>query len=95
MHGTKTSKVLLVEGIAGVGKSTLIDKLIRKYVRDNGKLRTFLHLTQAHTYGPLAPDEDAGTLTPAMNAAHLEHIGDMIDFFVAAMRGMKPHRNVT
>src|SRR5215831_1546758 len=57
------SRLLIVEGTSGVGKSTLIDRLIRRYVAEQPerRLRTILHLTQAHTYGPIAPDEDLGT----------------------------------
>ena len=47
------SRVLVVEGTSGVGKSTLIDRLVRRYVADRParKLRTLLHLTQADTTG--------------------------------------------
>lgn len=76
-----TMGLLLVEGVPGAGKSTLLDALIRRHVAacPERRLRTVLHLTQAHTYGPLAPGEDAGTLTVAENLAHLEGIVAMLE----------------
>jgi GTPase SAR1 family protein len=49
-------KALLVEGTSGVGKSTLIDRLLRRHVASvqPRKIRTLVHLAQSHTYGPLA-----------------------------------------
>jgi hypothetical protein len=74
MH--KQFHLLLVEGTTGVGKSTLIDELIRRHVEEAAprKIRTLTHLAQTHTYGPLAPAEDRGTLTGEDNRAHLEGI---------------------
>ena len=66
---------LVVEGVPGIGKSTLIDAMIRRYVDWRAKkIRTLLHLTQGHTYGPIAPAEDSGTLTISENVAHLDRI---------------------
>lgn len=67
---------LLIEGIPGIGKSTLIDALIRRHVNSAlvRQTRTLVHLCQAHTLGPLASAEDAGTLTVEDNLKHLEHI---------------------
>jgi hypothetical protein len=81
------SRVLLVEGTSGVGKSTLIDQLLRRYVADRParKLRTLLHLTQAHTYGPVAVDEDLGTLTVEKNLRHLEAVVSMLDWHVSSL----------
>ncbi|MGZ6071994.1 MAG: hypothetical protein ACXWK8_12315, partial [Myxococcaceae bacterium] len=81
------SRVLLVEGVPGVGKSTLLDALLRRHVEDRPprQVRTFLHLTQAHTYGPLAPDEDRGTLTPAAALAHLERVVGTLEWHVHAL----------
>src|SRR5579883_3405159 len=79
---------LIVEGTHGVGKSTLIDALIRKHVGESPerKIRTFLHLAQSHTYGPLAHGEDAGTLTVAQNLAHLEHIVEILEWLERSVR---------
>jgi len=62
-------KALLVEGTSGVGKSTLIDALIRRHVDTASarKIRSLVHLAQSHTYGPLATPEDKGTLTADEN----------------------------
>jgi thymidylate kinase len=70
------ARLLLIEGVPGLGKSTLLDRLFRRCVAESEdrRLRTLVHLTQAHTYGPLAPGEDAGTLTVRENIEHLERI---------------------
>ena len=81
------SRVLVVEGTSGVGKSTLIDRLVRRYVADrpSRKLRTLLHLTQAHTYGPLAVDEDRQTLTVDQNLRHLNEVVSMLEWHVLSL----------
>lgn len=78
-------KALLVEGTSGVGKSTLIDALIRRHVAGAParKVRSLVHLAQSHTYGPLAPLEDRGTLTVADNVRHLERLVGMMEWFHA------------
>jgi hypothetical protein len=76
---------LLVEGVPGIGKSTLIDALIRRHVANAGvrKIRAFVHLPQTYTYGPLARGEDAGTLTLSDNLALLERIVRTIEWLQA------------
>jgi hypothetical protein len=83
----RNSRVLLIEGTSGIGKSTLIDALLRKHVATGPerKLRTLLHLAQSHTYGPLAHDEDVGTLTVAHNLAHLEQVTAILEWHVRAL----------
>ena len=81
------SRVLIVEGTSGVGKSTLIDRLLRRYVADRPerKLRTLLHLTQAHTYGPVAVDEDRATLTAEQNLRHLDQVVSVLEWHVSSL----------
>jgi len=83
------SRILLVEGVAGIGKSTLIEALVRKYVGDTPrrKLRTFLHLSQAHTYGPLVGDEDRGTLSVGQNLSHLEQVVSLLEWHDRSVNG--------
>lgn len=82
-------KALLVEGTSGVGKSTLIDALIRHHVGNAAprKIRTVIHLAQSHTYGPLAIPEDRGTLTVAENLRHLDRIVAMLDWLRDSVQG--------
>jgi hypothetical protein len=81
-------KGLLVEGTSGVGKSTLIDALIRRHVESSAprKIRTLVHLAQSHTYGPLAIPEDEGTLTVDENLRHIERIVGMIEWLHASVQ---------
>lgn len=81
-------KALLVEGTTGVGKSTLIDALIRRHVASAPprKIRTLVHLAQSHTYGPLAAAEDRGALTVADNLRHLERIVSHLEWLHASVQ---------
>jgi thymidylate kinase len=81
-------KALLVEGTSGVGKSTLIDALIRRHVDSSKsrKLRSVVHLAQSHTYGPLARYEDEGTLTVGENQKHLERITSMVGWLHSSVQ---------
>jgi thymidylate kinase len=81
-------QALLVEGTSGVGKSTLIDALIRRHVSKAvpRKIRSLIHLAQSHTYGPLAAPEDRMTLTPAENRRHLERISGMLEWLHASVQ---------
>jgi hypothetical protein len=83
-------KALLVEGTSGVGKSTLIDALIRRHIGASKprKIRTLVHLAQSHSYGPLAVPEDLGTLTIDANLQHLERVVGTIEWLHA---GVKEH----
>ena len=75
-------KAMLIEGTSGVGKSTLIDALIRRHVNSASprKIRSLVHLAQSHTYGPLALHEDHVTLTVEANLRHHERIVSMIEW---------------
>jgi len=79
---------LLVEGIPGIGKSTLIDALVRRHVNSAGarQLRTVVHLCQAHTIGPLAAAEVAGTLTRDDNFSHLERVVGTVEWLHGSVR---------
>lgn len=87
------SHLLLVEGIPTSGKSTLIDTLVRDRVASAPirGIRTLVSLTQNHTWGPLVPAEDAGTLTRQDTIAHLQTVGEHLSWLVrAAARGNMP-----
>ena len=81
-------KALLVEGTSGVGKSTLIDALIRHHVASSGsrKIRSLVHLAQSHTFGPLAIPEDRGTLTIADNLQHLDRIVSLLEWLSSSVQ---------
>jgi len=81
-------KALLIEGTSGVGKSTLIDALIRRHVATcpPRKIRSVVHLAQSHTYGPLAGAEDRGTLTASQNLQHLDRILDTMEWLHHSMQ---------
>jgi len=85
---TTPFKALLVEGTSGVGKSTLIDALIRRHVGTASprKIRSLIHLAQSHTYGPLATPEDKGTLTVEDNVRHLERIVSTMEWLHASVQ---------
>jgi hypothetical protein len=84
-HASARFKALLVEGVPGIGKSTVVDAMIRRYINSAGprKIRTFVHLSQTYTYGPLAPAEDAGPLTVADNMRLLEHVAGLLEWLYA------------
>ncbi len=89
MSHIPTSSLLLVEGVSGLGKSTLLDALVRRHVAmaEPRRLRTVVHLTQAHTYGPLAPGEDAGTLTREECMEHLGAVVRWLEWLAASVAG--------
>jgi hypothetical protein len=85
---TTPFKALLVEGTSGVGKSTLIDALIRSHTMAAAprKIRSLIHLAQSHTYGPLAVPEDKATLTVGENVRHLERIVSTLEWLHACVQ---------
>ena len=85
---TTPFKALLVEGTSGVGKSTLIDALIRHHTATANarKIRSLVHLAQSHTYGPLAGPEDHGTLTADENVHHLERVLGLMEWLHASVQ---------
>lgn len=84
-------KALLIEGTSGVGKSTLIDALLRRHVTGSGprKIRSVIHLAQSHTYGPLAIAEDRGTLTVTENLQHLDRIVSLMEWLSSSVQQHK------
>jgi hypothetical protein len=90
MNSMVPFKALLVEGTSGVGKSTLIDALIRRHVDSSAprKILSLIHLAQSHTYGPLAVREDRG-LTVAENVQHLERIAGTLEWLHASVQEHK------
>lgn len=80
---------LLVEGIPGIGKSSLLDALVRRHLDlvAAGKARTLVHLSQAHTMGPLAAAGDAGALDPKGSRQHLEHVVAMLEWLHESVQG--------
>jgi hypothetical protein len=84
----ETFHALLVEGVPGIGKSTLVDALIRRHVSsaEPRRIRSFIHLAQTHTYGPLAPAEDAGTLAVDENLGLLDRIAGTLEWLHADLR---------
>lgn len=81
-------KALLVEGTSGVGKSTLVDALMRLHMQSSQprKVRTLVHLAQSHTYGPLAVPEDRGSLTVEANRQHLDRIVATMEWLHASVQ---------
>ncbi len=77
--------MLLVEGVAGVGKTTLINLLIRKYIEGSNRIRSLLNLTQAHTYFPLSPDATDRKSTVKQNLAHLEQILSLLTWLTSSV----------
>lgn len=82
---------LLVEGIPGIGKSSLLDTLVRRHLDliAAGKVRTLVHLSQAHTMGPLATAEDGGALNSKANLEHLERIVAMLEWLHDSVLGQR------
>lgn len=71
---------LLVEGTAGVGKTTLANHLLHSQVQPGVRAGTVLHLGQAHTYHPLRPDDADSAIAPADRLALLERVYQTLAF---------------
>jgi GTPase SAR1 family protein len=80
-----STRILLIEGVPGIGKTTLINSAVRKYVESSQRIRSLLHLTQAHTYFPLSPDEFDSSVAAEQNIAHLEQIIGVLTWLVSSV----------
>ena len=86
MDSAESVKILLVEGVPGAGKSTLIGAMLRRYVADAVRVRGLLHLAQAHTYFPLSPDDpERERATRERNVAHLERILGVLTWLASSI----------
>lgn len=83
--------ILIVEGTSGVGKSTLIDAMLRNHIDVSAerKVRSLLHLAQTHTYGPLAIFEDSNTITKQKILEHLKNIYRLLKWMAASSKSEK------
>ena len=87
------SKLLLIEGTAGVGKSALTELLFKKYIEEEKrKVRSMLHLDQAYTYHPLHPDLINNPLTKEENLQHLDTIFQMLSWYANYVPEGTPHQ---
>ena len=72
------SKIILIEGIPGAGKTTLIKALLEKYISQEKRIDSLFHLSQAHTYKPVVSDEDNFYACKDDNLNHLTKIIDLL-----------------
>jgi thymidylate kinase len=75
-------KIILIEGVPGAGKTTLIKALLRQYISQDKKISSLLHLSQSHTYKPIASDEDNFY---ACKTDILDHISKILDLLTRAI----------
>ncbi|TDW99830.1 P-loop NTPase family protein [Dinghuibacter silviterrae] len=81
--------ILLVEGTSGTGKSSLIRRLLDRHVLEDERPRTLFHLSQAHTYFPLAsPDLDT---VPGKRACR-EHLRRLLRVIDISAPPLQPRR---
>jgi len=69
-----------VEGTAGVGKSTLVDGMIRHQMQQDARVNTLLRLGQRQTYAPLRPDDIGNPLTAEDHWRFLTRIHETLSF---------------
>jgi GTPase SAR1 family protein len=77
------TRIILVEGVSGTGKTTLIKGLIQKNVNENEKTGTFLCLSQSHTYFPVNSEENSYYASVQENADHLQNILGLLDWSIS------------
>ena len=71
--------IILLEGTCGTGKSTLIKGLLTRHVAEEDRPRTLVHLSQGHTYFPLASSDLPATPGKRLCREHLRRLLRMID----------------
>lgn len=71
--------ILLVEGTCGTGKSTLIKGLLTRHIAEEDRPRTLVHLSQGHTYFPLASTDLAAPPGKRACREHMRRMLRMID----------------
>ncbi|MFN8486173.1 MAG: zinc ribbon domain-containing protein [Caldilineaceae bacterium] len=80
LYSNKVRAFALIEGTAGVGKSTLANRLVHNYMKRTPYINTLLHLGQSHTYAPLDPDNINASFTAEDHVNYLEQIYDTLSF---------------
>jgi len=70
--------IILIEGVPGAGKTTLINGLLRAYILQDKKIGSLLHLNQSHTYRPVVSDEDNLYTCKTDTLHHLSKIIDVL-----------------
>ncbi len=78
-----TSKIILVEGIPGSGKTTLINALLKEHIQQKNKIGTLINLSQLHTYKPVVFDEDNFYADKTDNLNHLSKILNLLIWCVS------------
>lgn len=79
-RSSKHRAIALIEGTAGIGKTTLVDGLMQRHLQLHPHQNTLLRLGQSHTYAPLDPDSIKPQITADEQLAYLNRIHHLLDF---------------